>query len=126
MWLTGEVPRVTEYENDGFRQIVRTENGYEKDNVADDQSVVIETVKGLVVILGCCHAGLINTLGYIAKKMNSRRFRAVIGGTHLAPASDEKKAKVFCALDDFEIERFGISHCSGLKIIPPLVEKYGG
>ena len=125
LWMTGEVPRVMEYENDGFRQIIKTEHGYEKDNVEDDQSVVIETAKGLVVVLGCCHAGLINTLSYIAEKMGTRSFYAVFGGTHLAPASDEKKEKVFAALDDFEIERFGISHCSGLKIIPPLYAKYG-
>jgi len=125
LWLTGVVPRVTEFENDGFRQIVETENGYEKDNVTDDQSVVIETEKGLVVVLGCCHAGLINTLTYISEKMGTKSFYAVFGGTHLAPANDEKRMKVFAALDGFKIHLFGISHCSGLEIIPALHEKFG-
>lgn len=125
LWLTGEVPRVTEYENDGFSQMVKMQNGYEKDHVSDDQSVVIETEKGLVVVLGCCHAGIINTLTYISDKMGTKSFYAVFGGTHLAPANDEKLKKVLADLDGFKIHLLGISHCSGLTIVPALHEKFG-
>ncbi len=125
LWLTGEVPRSSEFENDGMRQLIRTGNGEEEDDVSDDQSAVCETEKGLVVILGCCHSGLINTLTYISEKMGTRRFHAVIGGTHLAPASPQTQEKTLEALSSFEIGRIGVSHCSGIDIVAALKTFYG-
>jgi 7,8-dihydropterin-6-yl-methyl-4-(beta-D-ribofuranosyl)aminobenzene 5'-phosphate synthase len=125
LWLTGEVPRVTEFETGGMRQMIRTADGDMEDDVSDDQSAVIETEKGLVVVLGCCHSGLINTLTCISEKLGTRRFHAVFGGTHLAPASRETRTKVLRALGDFDIERIGVSHCSGLEIAAPLAHMYG-
>ncbi|MCX5820984.1 MAG: MBL fold metallo-hydrolase [Deltaproteobacteria bacterium] len=89
LWLTGEVPRRTNYERGDKNQVVKSNEGYVNDNLLDDQSVVIETEKGLFIILGCCHSGIINTLSYIVEKMGQRRIYAVIGGTHLGPVSDE-------------------------------------
>jgi 7,8-dihydropterin-6-yl-methyl-4-(beta-D-ribofuranosyl)aminobenzene 5'-phosphate synthase len=125
LWLTGEVPRITEYEIGHTNQVLKTESGYLKDNVIDDQSIVIETGKGLLVILGCCHSGIINTLNYIFEKMGSRHIYAVIGGTHLAPVSEEQREKSIGALKGFDIERIGISHCSGLKTAVRMVEDFG-
>ena len=130
-WLTGKIPRLTEYETgslsqkENINQVIKTENGYEIDPVTDDQSIVLETEKGLIVILGCCHSGIINTLNYVSKKMGTRHFHAVIGGTHLEPASEETKEKTINALSDFDIERIGISHCSGLEIMVSLAERFG-
>jgi len=77
------------------------------------------------VILGCCHSGLINTLTYISEKMGTRRFHAVIGGTHLAPASQQTQEKTLKALSNFEIGRIGVSHCSGIDIVAALKTLYG-
>ena len=130
-WLTGEIPRITDYETASLNQItndiqlIRTEKGYQEDNIIDDQSIVIETSKGLIVILGCCHAGIINTLSYISKKMGTRSFHAVYGGTHLGAANDETKRKSIAALHEFNIDRIGFAHCSGLDIMAKMTREFG-
>ena len=125
MWLTGEVPRRTDYEKGDKNQVVKSNGGYVKDDLLDDQSVVVETEKGLFILLGCCHAGIINTLSYILEKMGQRHIYAVIGGTHLGPVSDEQRGKSIDALKAFDIERLGVSHCTGLKTASRLASEFG-
>jgi 7,8-dihydropterin-6-yl-methyl-4-(beta-D-ribofuranosyl)aminobenzene 5'-phosphate synthase len=125
LWLTGEVPRHTDYELGDRKQVVKSGDGYVKDDIRDDQSVVIETPRGLFVVLGCCHAGIINTLSYIVEKMGQRHIHAVIGGTHLGPVSDAQREKSIAALKSFDIERLGVSHCTGLKTASRLAAEFG-
>jgi len=125
MWLTGEVPRRTDYELGDQKQVVKSGEGYVKDDLLDDQSVVIETEKGLFIVLGCCHSGIINTLSYIEEKMGQRHIHAVIGGTHLGPVSDEQREKSIAALKRFDIDRLGVSHCTGLKTATRLASEFG-
>ncbi len=125
LWLTGEVPRRTDYELGDRKQVVKSAEGYTKDEILDDQSVVIETEKGLFIVLGCCHSGIINTLSYIWEKMGKRQIYAVIGGTHLGPVSDEQREKSIDALKAFDIERLGVSHCTGLKTATLLAREFG-
>ena len=73
MWLTGEVPRRTDYESGDPNQVVKSGDGYVQDRLRDDQSVAIETQNGLLIVLGCCHSGIVNTLSYIVEKMGRRQ-----------------------------------------------------
>ena len=125
LWLTGEVPRRTDYELGDRKLVVKSGGEYVKDEIADDQSVVIETEKGLFIILGCCHSGIINTLSYIVEKMGQSRIHAVIGGTHLGPVSDRQRDESIAALKSFDIERLGVSHCTGLKTASRLSSEFG-
>ena len=126
IWLTGEVPRRTDYETGDANQVVQSNGKYVQDKLKDDQSMVIETQKGLFVVLGCCHSGIINTLSHIVEKMGpGRRLHTVIGGTHLGPAGDEQKEKSIAALKAFDIERLGVSHCTGLITAVRLAAEFG-
>jgi 7,8-dihydropterin-6-yl-methyl-4-(beta-D-ribofuranosyl)aminobenzene 5'-phosphate synthase len=125
LWLTGEVPRRTDYELGDKKQVIKSADGYVKDDIMDDQSVVVETEKGLFIILGCCHSGIINTLSYIMEKMGPRHIYAVIGGTHLGPVSDVQRDKSIDALKAFDIERLGVSHCTGQKTASLLAAQFG-
>ena len=125
LWLTGEVPRRTDYEIGDGKQMIKSGDGYVKDDIRDDQSVVVETEKGLFIILGCCHSGIINTLSYIVEKMGPQHIHAVIGGTHLGPVSDEQRTKSIDALKAFDIERLGVSHCTGQKTASLLAAEFG-
>jgi 7,8-dihydropterin-6-yl-methyl-4-(beta-D-ribofuranosyl)aminobenzene 5'-phosphate synthase len=125
LWLTGEVPRRTDYELGDGKQMIKSGEGYVKDDLQDDQSVVVETGKGLFIILGCCHSGIINTLSYIMEKMGRRPIYAVIGGTHLGPVSDTQRDKSIAALKGFNIERLGVSHCTGQKTASLLAGEFG-
>ncbi|MBH5319116.1 MBL fold metallo-hydrolase [Paenibacillus sp. GSMTC-2017] len=116
IYLTGEVPRTSDYEIGDTDIVVETKDGYAIDPVEDDQSVIIRTENGLFIILGCSHAGMINILNYAKAMTGESRIHTVIGGTHLWTVSEEQKSKTIEALVEMDIERIGVSHCTGFEV----------
>ena len=112
LFLTGEVPRVTTFES-GDHGLYCDCTGQEVDSTPDDQSLIIETDKGLVVLMGCCHAGLVNTLEHVAYCMGRRDVYAVIGGTHLGFCGQEQLEMSISALKSWGIQKVAASHCTG-------------
>jgi len=110
--LTGEVPRVTDFE-DGDQGLFCDCTGQELDTTPDDQSMILETEKGLVLILGCCHSGLVNTLEHVAYMTGRRDVYAVIGGTHLGFCSQEQIGKTVSFLQSLGMKKLAASHCTG-------------
>ena len=110
--LTGEVPRVTAFEA-GDQGLYCDCNGQDHDATPDDQSLVLETEKGLVLILGCCHAGLVNTIEHVAAMTGRRDIYAVIGGTHLGFSSREQLGMTVSALRTAGVRKLAVSHCTG-------------
>ncbi len=117
IYVTGEVPRVTDFEPPDPNMKIPAGTGAHmaQDPLRDDLSMVIDTPSGLVVILGCAHAGIVNILKWCAQNLPGRPFHTVIGGTHLGFAEKEQFDKTLDALEDFDIKRLGASHCTGLK-----------
>ena len=114
VYLTGEVPRTTDFEGHDARLVVRTAAGYESDPLRDDQSLVVRTPRGLVVVLGCAHAGLINTLQHITDNLPDDSLYMVFGGTHVGFLTDRQVEQSIAALAQFDLQRIGVSHCTGL------------
>jgi 7,8-dihydropterin-6-yl-methyl-4-(beta-D-ribofuranosyl)aminobenzene 5'-phosphate synthase len=112
MFLTGEVPRVTAFET-GDQGLYCDCTGQDVDTTQDDQSLVLETEHGLVVILGCCHAGLVNTLEHIAYLCGRRDIYALIGGTHLGFCGQNQLDTTISALKGWGIRKIAASHCTG-------------
>jgi len=125
LYLTGEIPRVTPYEQGDDDMFLKNSDGFVKDQIWDDQSVIVKTEKGLLVILGCAHAGIINILTYAQQKTGEKRIHAIIGGTHLGPVSREQKEKSLNALADMNIDRIGVSHCTGFEMSMRLAQLFG-
>ncbi|MEI6351814.1 MAG: MBL fold metallo-hydrolase, partial [Verrucomicrobiota bacterium] len=75
--------------------------------------VYIETSAGLLVILGCAHSGVVNTLRHIQRYTNESRIHAILGGLHLESASPARMNETIAALRDFAPERLGFCHCTG-------------
>lgn len=116
IFLTGEVPRITEFEPPDPHMQIRTADGkWEQDPLLDDLSMVVETKKGLVVILGCAHAGLVNILEHVNNMLPERPIYAVMGGTHLGFADSEQFDMTLKALGKFDVQLLGASHCTGLE-----------
>ena len=115
IYLTGEVPRVTAFET-GDQGLYCDCTGQELDKTPDDQSLVLETEKGLVIVLGCCHAGLINTLEHIAYLIGRRDVFAVIGGTHLGFCGQEQLERTIAAMKEWGIKKVAASHCTGFAV----------
>ena len=112
VFLTGEVPRSTPFEY-GDRGLFRDGGEQEPDETPDDQSLVLETGKGLAIILGCCHAGLINTLEHTARMMGRRDVYALVGGTHLGFCGKSQLDQTIAALKRWGISRLATGHCTG-------------
>jgi 7,8-dihydropterin-6-yl-methyl-4-(beta-D-ribofuranosyl)aminobenzene 5'-phosphate synthase len=112
VFLTGEVPRATAFET-GDQGLYCDCTGQVFDNTPDDQSMILETAKGLVVLMGCCHAGLINTLEHVAYTMGRRDVYSIIGGTHLGFCGQEQLEMTIAALKEWRVQKVAASHCTG-------------
>ncbi len=115
IYLTGEIPRLNPFEKGDANLFAYTDNGekVKPDPLKDDLSVIVDTDKGLVIVLGCAHAGMINIIDYATRELNKDKVHAVIGGTHLSAANDDQFDATLKMIDDYEIEHVGVSHCTG-------------
>jgi 7,8-dihydropterin-6-yl-methyl-4-(beta-D-ribofuranosyl)aminobenzene 5'-phosphate synthase len=125
LYLTGEVPRLTSFEKDDHRLVVRKDGQYVQDTIPDDQSLVIENGRGLVIILGCAHSGIINTLKHIQSQLPGKTIHTVIGGTHMGFLSQAQLEKTIEHLKQFDLKRIGVSHCTGLAPSMRLLQAFG-
>ena len=125
IFTTGEVPRTTPFERLDAALKVRDGSGWRQDDIPDDQALVVQTKNGLVVVLGCAHSGIVNTLLHARRLAGDDRIYAVVGGTHLGFASKEQLDETVRALKGFGIRRLGVSHCTGLKAAARLSQEFG-
>lgn len=123
--LCGQVPRVTDFEELNPHFAVKKEGQYEIDPLWDDQALLIDTPKGLVVVVGCSHSGLINILRYALQVTDNQQIYAVVGGTHLVAANDEKLHKTIEELKKLKVEKLAVSHCTGFHAQMKLKEAFG-
>lgn len=126
IWITGEIPRCNQFEGGDPHLVVPDGDGYRPDPFADDQALVIETRRGLVVLLGCAHAGVINTLDHVREQTGCARIHAIVGGTHLGPASEDQYQATVKALRGYCVERLAVSHCTGLVRAAHLHHEFAG
>jgi len=124
--LTGEVPRRRAFETGDADLFVRRDGALVRDPLADDQSLIVETARGLLLILGCCHAGLVNTLDHVQEVFPGRPIQAVVGGTHLGFAPAEQLRQTAAVLKRLGIRQVGLSHCTGLRAGAYLAGELGG
>ncbi|PKM76000.1 MAG: MBL fold metallo-hydrolase [Firmicutes bacterium HGW-Firmicutes-15] len=125
VFVTGEIPRTTDYEDVGGSFWMNTNDRLVADNIADDMSMVINHPEGLIVISGCAHAGIINTIEYARMKTGQAKVLAFIGGTHLIRASEERLAKTVAALREYDVQKIVICHCTGFKATVRLYNDLG-
>jgi 7,8-dihydropterin-6-yl-methyl-4-(beta-D-ribofuranosyl)aminobenzene 5'-phosphate synthase len=131
VWLSqnvvtsGEIPMTTEYETIDPGLYVRQGGELVPDTVADDQALFIKTEQGLVVILGCAHRGVINTLRHAQNVTAMEPIDTVIGGTHLIRASEVQLELTIAELKEFGVRRLGVSHCTGMAAAVRLAQEFG-
>jgi 7,8-dihydropterin-6-yl-methyl-4-(beta-D-ribofuranosyl)aminobenzene 5'-phosphate synthase len=109
IYALGEVPR--QYPDNPVGEVVGADGKIRPDNVLDDQSLAIKTDDGTVLLCGCCHAGLQNTVEH-AEAVTGSTVRGVIGGTHLTALDEAAIRDVANWLDD-RLELLAPSHCTG-------------
>ena len=122
---TGEIPMVSGYEEIDKNLFVKEGGILQPDKLADDLALVIDADFGLVVILGCAHRGIVNTLRHAQELTGKELVYAAIGGTHLFRASDERVEQTIAALRGMGIQRLGVSHCTGFRASALLAQEFG-
>jgi 7,8-dihydropterin-6-yl-methyl-4-(beta-D-ribofuranosyl)aminobenzene 5'-phosphate synthase len=115
IFLTGEVPRKTSFEKQDPRLFSEIDGKTTQDIFLDDQSLILDTEKGLILILGCAHSGMINIIHHIVDKTGKEKFYAILGGTHLDFLTPEQLEESIQSLKKMEIEKIGVSHCTGMR-----------
>jgi 7,8-dihydropterin-6-yl-methyl-4-(beta-D-ribofuranosyl)aminobenzene 5'-phosphate synthase len=115
LFFSGRIPRSVTWE-EGDPHLVRRstdEAGWKADAFPDDAALAVQTAKGLVVLLGCAHAGMVNTLEHFRKQLGYPRIHLILGGTHLGPASDHQFSETVEYLMNLDFDRLGVAHCTG-------------
>ena len=125
IFLTGEVPRNTSFEKPDPRLLSEIDGRVNQDIFLDDQSLILDTDKGLVVILGCAHSGVINIIQHVINKTGKDKFHAILGGTHLDFLTHEQLEGSIKSLKEMVIGAIGVSHCTGMKAAFRLHQEFG-
>jgi 7,8-dihydropterin-6-yl-methyl-4-(beta-D-ribofuranosyl)aminobenzene 5'-phosphate synthase len=122
---TGEIKITTDFETIEPHFYLKQKGTFQHDPFADDLALIVKTEKGLVVILGCAHRGMINTLRHAQNLTGDERVYAVIGGTHLYPKNDDQIGKTIESLKEIDVQRIGVSHCTGFHASMRLAQAFG-
>jgi 7,8-dihydropterin-6-yl-methyl-4-(beta-D-ribofuranosyl)aminobenzene 5'-phosphate synthase len=117
VWLLGPVPRVHPERNWSATGRLQLPGGPVEDNVPEDTAIAVNTRSGLVVISGCGHAGIINTLEYARKAIADVPIEAAIGGFHLFAASDEVLEWTGGRLKALGVRNLLGAHCTGIEAV---------
>jgi 7,8-dihydropterin-6-yl-methyl-4-(beta-D-ribofuranosyl)aminobenzene 5'-phosphate synthase len=117
VWLTGPIPRVYPEKNYPGGIEVQKDGAWVEDNLPEDQSMVFNTNRGLVLLAGCGHAGLINTLEYARKFIQPAPVDAAIGGFHLFSAKDTTLDWTADKLKEYQTAQILGAHCTGIESV---------
>ena len=125
IFLTGEVPRKTSFEKPDPGLFSDIDGKTDQDIFLDDQSLILDTGKGLILILGCAHSGMINTINHVIDKTGKENFYAILGGTHLDFLTAEQLDESIKVLKRIKIEKIGVCHCTGMRAAFRLHQEFG-
>lgn len=122
---TGEVERTLALGSvEGFWTV--DDGSFVKDIMLDDQALLIDIEgKGLVVVTGCAHSGVVNTVRHAKKIMGTDKVYAVLGGFHLASAKNNRIEATVKELEKLNLEFIGPCHCTGSKVVKRFKKAFG-
>src|SRR4030043_1085859 len=126
IFLTGEVPRKTGFEKPDPRLFTEIHGKTVQDTFPDDQSLILDSEKGLILILGCAHSGMINIIHHVMDQTGKESFYAILGGTHLDFLTPEQLEGSITFLKKMKIDKIGVSHCTGMRAACRLQLGVGG
>jgi len=118
VFVSGPVPRVHPEKNYGRNGRIGTlasPSGIVNDDVPEDMSLVIATERGLVIVTGCGHAGIVNGFEQAVRETGEPRVHAAIGGFHLFQASEDTLTWTASRLAPMHVAHFVGAHCTGIE-----------
>ena len=116
VYTTGPIPRVYDEKNwSRLGKLIAPNGDKIEDTIPEDQSLFFETEKGIVLISGCGHAGLVNTLTHVRSILPGRPIYKILGGFHLLKLEDKKLRWTARKLKEFGVTHFVGAHCTGIN-----------
>ncbi len=125
IYITGEIPRETSYEDTGGAFFLDQE-GRDPDPLIDDRAIFFDTSAGIVILSGCAHSGIVNTLQRISALTGNRPIHCVMGGFHLVNANEKRLHKTIEAFRRHNVQRIGLGHCTGINAIAAFWQAFPG
>ncbi|MDI9480731.1 MAG: MBL fold metallo-hydrolase [Bacillota bacterium] len=113
IYITGSIPRLTDYEDAGGPFIKEVNGELLPDPIEDDMALVITHPQGLIIVSGCAHAGMINMINYALESTRASKVLAFIGGTHLNTANEKRLRKTVADLKRIDPHQLIVCHCTG-------------
>jgi 7,8-dihydropterin-6-yl-methyl-4-(beta-D-ribofuranosyl)aminobenzene 5'-phosphate synthase len=114
IWITGPIPRAHPLEDTGG-PFYLDRHGIRRDPLQDDLSLWLETDGGLVVVTGCCHSGIVNTIDFIQAQTGGKPVQAIVGGLHLHSASPARLEATVQAIRSWGTPFVTACHCTGVE-----------
>lgn len=127
VWTTGEITPRVEFEGRSPHHYIESGVGWQPDPYRDDMSLVLEAPSGLILVCGCCHAGLLNTLAQVQRIFN-REIAAIVGGTHLGSVDEDSLQHAIDfirLLNSGKISHIYLNHCTGERALAALAKAFG-
>ncbi len=125
IYMTGIIPMNNRFEKIPSHFKIETKDGFISDTFEDDNAMIISDHNGLIVLLGCAHRGVVNTLEYIKNSFPDKKIHTVIGGTHLKEANEEHFEFVIDYLKGLNLTLLAPGHCTGISNIFKLQNIFG-
>lgn len=124
--VTGQVERITDFEKGMPNASVEREGALQPDHMLDDQSLILHLEnKGLVLITGCCHAGIVNTVHYARKLTGIQKVYGIFGGFHLTGGFFKAFIdQTIEALREIDPEVIVPMHCTGWDATKKISEAF--
>jgi 7,8-dihydropterin-6-yl-methyl-4-(beta-D-ribofuranosyl)aminobenzene 5'-phosphate synthase len=120
VWITGPIPRVHPEKNWTPFMSIKKGDTLVEDTIPEDQALVINTSYGVVVIAGCGHAGIVNTMEYARSIVNATKVHAVLGGFHLMSLTDDKIEWTGDKMRELGVGHVIGAHCTGINAVAGL------
>ncbi|MFZ6031179.1 MAG: MBL fold metallo-hydrolase [Chloroflexota bacterium] len=128
VWTSGEITGRTRFEGRSAHHGILVDGHWQPDPYRDDLSLVIEHAGGLILVCGCCHAGLLNTLAHVRRMFPGEHVLAIVGGAHLGNATPEMLEETVAALRSLNspaVPRLYLNHCTGQAALQALAQAFG-
>jgi 7,8-dihydropterin-6-yl-methyl-4-(beta-D-ribofuranosyl)aminobenzene 5'-phosphate synthase len=125
VWMTGPVPRHTREKNWNPALHLKTANGVTEDTIPEDSALAILTDQGVVILTGCGHAGIVNITTYATEITGTGKVLAIVGGLHLAEASEETIDWTGAELRKYGVRYLLGGHCTGMDAVYRLRQALG-
>jgi len=126
LFTSGEIERNTDFEEIGIALKTIVGGNIVEDTMPDDLALIARVRdKGIVILTGCSHSGVVNICRQSQKMTDQQPIKAVIGGFHLVEASPERISKTAKALGKLEIDSVAAGHCTGFRAQAELYKVFG-